>query len=64
MAGEPMSACGGELDYRRDVHVKEKEIEGGFCKKKNINKGYQVWTSGARHNKFKDPNLHFEMCWT
>jgi hypothetical protein len=34
MADEPMSACGGELDGGRDVHVKEKEIEGGFCKKK------------------------------
>jgi hypothetical protein len=62
MADEPMSACGGELDGRRDVRVKEKEIEGDFYKKKNINKG--VWTFGARRNKFKDPNLHFERCWT
>jgi hypothetical protein len=34
MAGEPMSTRGGELDGGRDMHVKEKEIDGGFCKKK------------------------------
>jgi hypothetical protein len=62
MADEPMSACRGELDGRRDVRVKEKEIEGCFYKKKNINKG--AWSSGACRNKFKDLNLHFEGCWT
>jgi hypothetical protein len=34
MAGEPMSACRGERDGGRDMHVKEKEIERDFCKKK------------------------------
>jgi hypothetical protein len=33
MANEPIGACGGELDGGRDVHVTEKEIEGGFYKK-------------------------------
>jgi hypothetical protein len=32
--------------------VKKKEIEGGFCKNTNINKG--VWTSSEPLKKFRD----------
>jgi hypothetical protein len=35
MAGEPMSMRRGELDCGRDMHVKEKEIEGDFLKRKH-----------------------------